>query len=92
MKTIHKYPLTIGRIESLDLPERAEVLDVQMQNGRPMMWALVETGNATELRHFAIFGTGHSLNGPPLRYIATVQEGPFVWHAFEMVYATERIP
>ncbi len=36
MNTIYKYPVAIGSF-GLDLPKDAEVLTVQVQQGKPMM-------------------------------------------------------
>lgn len=87
MKTIYKYPLPIGGAYTLQLPVGAQVLDVQDQHGAVQMWALVEMNAVgAENRTFAIYGTGHAIpEGVPMLHISTFQQGPFVWHAFELL-------
>lgn len=93
MKTVYKYAVPYPNDDFiLNLPEGAEILTVQVQFGRPQMWALVDTGENVPLvpRHFRFAGTGHSLelHGTYL-YIDTIQmhEGTLVWHIFEHVDA-----
>ena len=61
-----------------------KVLTAQMKNGEPFLWALVDPDAPTVARHFVIVGTGTPFNHPDYKeYVATFQDGPFVWHVFE---------
>ena len=85
MATIYKYTLEPGRTK-LQMPQGAQVLTVQMQNGTPCLWAKVDPTRSTELRIFDVYGTGHTMpDDPRLMYVATFQMdgGALVWHAFE---------
>lgn len=42
MKTIYKYPLDVTDRQVIAMPEDAEILTVQVQNGKPMLWAVVD--------------------------------------------------
>lgn len=82
MRTIYKYELSIVNEQTLEIPGYAKLLDVQMQNGTPCIWALVDTTEAKRSRIIQIFGTGHNTEKAGT-YIATFQTGPLVFHVFE---------
>ena len=53
-KVIYKYEVdTI-----VTMPDKAEILTVQLQNGRPWIWALVDISEQLVERNFNIIGTG----------------------------------
>lgn len=85
MKTIHKFFLNINDESPVEMPKGAKILTVQMQKGYPCLWAVVETGNAKELRIFCVRSTGHALKGNEGQYIGTFQAmgGDLVFHVFE---------
>lgn len=89
MKFIYKYGFGhaggFGNAQLL-MPKGAEILDVQIQNGKPQLWALVNPENAPEPRNFLIVGTGHQLSDIDLEYIATYQthDGSLIYHLFEI--------
>lgn len=82
MKQIWKYDVHDG---SIRMPIGAKILSVQLQNNRPMMWAIVDPNAETEIRKFEIVGTGMGFNDTNYMYtyIGTFQDNPFVWHLFE---------
>ena len=81
---IFKYHLALGE-SVIDLPETAKILSVQVQADAICLWAIVSPEKETEARRFIVVGTGHELPEGRLQYLATVQQGPFVWHAFEVM-------
>jgi hypothetical protein len=83
-KQIWKYTLS-GIISNIEMPLDAEILTVQLQNGQPTIWALVNSKNELENRNFAIVGTGNPFDDTNHKYIGTFQDSPFVWHLFEIV-------
>lgn len=85
MKTIHEYRCPFANTVAIPMPEGAEVLTVQIQNGEPHIWALVDTEKPRKLRSFEIVGTGQPADNLG-RYVGTVQDGSFVWHVFEVEY------
>ena len=90
MDKIYKYAFEVAGQFPLILPIRAEILTVQVQKGRPVIWAIVDTAEEkTEEREFRIIGTGHDIsdNLKTLKYIGTFQlkEGSFIGHLFEKV-------
>lgn len=86
--TVWKYPLrTRGAPQMLDLPQGAQVLTVQLQNGEPMPWVLIPDPAAeTQPRQFLITGTGYEMLIDPacLAYINTFQMSVYVFHVFEV--------
>lgn len=80
--TIFKYPLTRSTSQKVSMPEGAVILTAQMQGGTLCLWAKVKPDNEPTMRRIRIFGTGQYFTGEP-SYIATVQDGQFVWHVFE---------
>lgn len=86
MKTIYKYLIPIKDYFSLNLPLGAKILAFQIQMGKPVIWAIVDTENEMEVRHFYIRGTGHPDHSGEIEddiYIDTIQAEALVWHLFE---------
>jgi len=86
-KTIWKYPITTNDCIGLDLPVGAEILDIQIQNDMPCIWALVDPEAIKVNRTFYIYGTGHVIEySCSKEYIGTYQlfGGELVFHVFEL--------
>ena len=86
MSAVYKYEI-MDRTE-LRMPRGAKVLAVQVQNGAPRLWALVDPEQPEERRFFEVYGTGHPI--PDIHsavYVATFQvdDGAFVFHLFERI-------
>lgn len=88
MKKVYKYEIRPGSGEtSFDVPENAQFLSVQYQDGKICMWFLVDPSEKTILRKFAVYGTGWYIEFPDiLTYLGTCLTGHerFVWHIFEI--------
>lgn len=84
MKSIWKFPLPSYPCV-IEMPSSAEVLTVQVQDGIPCLWALVEVENDLVRREFRVYGTGGQLPINPGKYIGTFQllGGGYVGHVFE---------
>lgn len=85
MKTIWKFPLVITGEQTVEMPGRAKILTVQVQDGVPCLWAVVDPQVPTRPRIIECHGTGNPSvkPGADLDHIGTVQMAPFVWHFFE---------
>ncbi len=97
---IYKYALEFGKYVPelndfsneclIQMPSDARVLSVQLQNGEPTLWALVdpELRGGMETRKFVLMMTGEKFEGfmANLVYHATLQhpEG-LVLHIFERI-------
>ena len=90
--TIWKYSLprpqnTYGKVQ-VDMNKSAQIFSCQVQDGVITLWALVSPDVfSSETRVFQVIGTGHKFehDGHGMKFIATVQQPPFVWHIFEDV-------
>lgn len=82
---IWKWSLRVADEQILELPEGAQILDVQIQGGMPQLWALVNPTAPKQPRNIAIYGTGHPVPENPGTYIASFQmhDGALAFHAFE---------
>ena len=69
------------------MPEGARLLTVQIQDGMPQLWALVDEKAPIIDRTIATYGTGNSLpDGYLGEYIGTYQfgGGALVFHVFDL--------
>lgn len=84
---IFKWTLAVTDTQTLELPQGAGILTVQVQGDMPQLWALCnENATTKERRHIAIYGTGNPMPDEPGDYLATFQMhgGALVFHAFEV--------
>ena len=88
MLTVFKYQVPLRDYFKLALPKGARVLTVDVQNGHPQLWALVNPDHKTEDRLFRFAGTSHPIEDAParLKFVATFQMdgGSLVFHIFEV--------
>jgi hypothetical protein len=91
MKTIWKYEFQMTDVNTVEMPEDARVLTVQVQNGTICLWAEVDTNNRMEERKFMTCGTGARIKEDPdlfdYTYIGTVQLQHVrrVFHIYEIL-------
>jgi len=85
MISIWKFALQTIDKQEIKMPVGAEILTVDIQNGKPCLWARVDTEELIETRQIAIHGTGHELPGSTRKYIGTYQlaGGTLIFHVFE---------
>lgn len=90
MNTVWKFPFFGGPGDTIviSMPEGAEIVRLAMQDNRPTMWALVDDRALRVDRCFTLIGTGSKVQ-PGARYLGTVDDGPYVWHGFEVTVTTE---
>jgi hypothetical protein len=85
---IWKYILTIEGKQTLMMPEAARLLCVQMQDGIPCLWAVVDKDSAKVLakrepRTVFTVGTGHPMPEECGKYVGTYQPmNGLVFHVF----------
>lgn len=86
MRTVYKYPLKIEDVQEIKLPKYFQFLDIQVQNGIPCLYAMVDTKEEFITMQILLFGTGHEIPCYIVNYsyIGTFQlfEGKAVFHAF----------
>lgn len=84
MRTIHKFDLTVGTVNAVEIPSHAIIRHLGVQDGIIRLWVEVDTNKfSRENRVFCVYGTGHEIGGCREHYVGTVQIGPFVWHVYE---------
>ena len=89
LKTIWKFPFAHGpiRLKTLCLPRGAKILSVQMRNGIPVLWAIVDFGEETrEDYKIEMIATGEPFDPSKMEGLAFVDtfqrvDGS-VWHLF----------
>lgn len=94
MKTIYKYTVDLSHLTGLALPPSAKVLRFGTQEGDMFIWVELDTQEPTEERFFQIIGTGHplpELEGRIAEYVGTADQGPFVWHLYELVEGVKHL-
>lgn len=91
MKTVWKYKIDMTHLQTLQMPEGAQVLSLQKQGSRSeddmFLWCLVNTDRPMRERTFVLVGTGESIDDlPGAEYVATMQfiRGVYVYHLFEL--------
>ena len=85
MQTIWKYELETTDTQEVNIPLGAKILDVQVQHGKPCLWALVDTDRRLRKTIISTYGTGHNVDRTIAKiYIGTYQlsNGDFVFHVF----------
>lgn len=82
---IWKFPIGIVDLQNLLMPEGAEILTAQVQEGGLFLWALVNPAAPAQRRVIEILGTGFEIADAERKHIATAQmaDGSLVWHVFE---------
>lgn len=88
---VYKYPLwptlaalDCAEIVTVSLPDTAQVLRADIQNGALVLWALVDPSERHYDRRFRIAGTGHAITHTIDRYVSTVYIDSLVFHVFEL--------
>ena len=89
VRTIWKYviPPDPGEFH-LEMPGVPTFLDIQMQNGDPCLWAIVDPSAPMKTHRFRSFDTGGAIPihiVTSLEFIATFQAGVYVQHVFRVV-------
>ena len=87
-RTIWKFPLgEVNDLLTLSVPKGAELLTMQVQNGEPCIWALVDPSAPKVTRAFAVRGTGHDASGlEASKHVGSFQllGGRLVFHVFDL--------
>jgi hypothetical protein len=81
---IWKYSFSIVDSQTIAMPAGAKVLTAQKQGKTFVMWAIVDVSRPAEDRVFYVYGTGNPIDHDLGKWVATVQDGAFVWHVFSM--------
>lgn len=85
--TIWKFPLQYTSCkQEIEIPNTHKLLTVQIQNGLPTLWALVDPSTVKVTKEVIMYGTGWDIEETAATvgdYLGTVQDNNgFVWHFF----------
>ena len=85
---IYKYPISLAgshKVIKVKMPFGAQLLGVQVQNERIVVWAAVNEDVEIVTRRFWVLGTGWRIpEGIALRHLKTLTDDDgYVWHVFE---------
>lgn len=85
MYTVYKYPFDVTDFFTLDLPQGAKFLYLDVQFEVPCMWFLVNPNAVKERRYFRVYGTGHAIDVDKKTHIGSfmMRGGTLVFHVFE---------
>ena len=83
MRTVHKFPVArVGEPFVVFAGKTFKPLTMQPQGGPFQIWAEVQTSEEQNVKHqLAVVGTGHPVPHG-MEWVATCQDGPFVWHLY----------
>jgi hypothetical protein len=92
MFTVHKYVFdpAKGPLHMVSMPQGANIISVQVQDGLPTMWARGDTSRPRDSRTFQLVETGKPMLGVfkstpgTEKPLGTVQLGGYVLHLFEV--------
>lgn len=89
MKVIYKYPIRrYPGQTTIEMYKDKQILKLDYDpNGILCIWTLVDTELEKENVTIALVGTGWPLDELNIQfenYITTINDGPYVWHAFEV--------
>lgn len=85
MLSIWKFELAVTDAQDIVMPRESEILCVQIQFGKPCLWAKVDDTLSTESRQILTYGTGHVMIDKTVKYIGSYQldGGMLVYHVFD---------
>jgi hypothetical protein len=87
VREVWKYEVGTFGLFSVDMPEGAQILAVQEQDGAGHIWALVDPNAPRVFRDFLLVGTGCAIDDSfRVEHVGTFQQvnGALVWHVFEV--------
>jgi hypothetical protein len=94
MNSVWKYEIPIKEVFEIEMPAGAHILSVQVQLGKPCIWAMVNPEWSKEKRQFRLASTGEPIRetfiydpkgGPVLAFVGTFQiHVDEVYHLFEL--------
>lgn len=83
MVKIFKYGVGTDGIKAVIKGRFKQILDIQMQNGNPKVWILLDDDYDEKTWAITSVGTGWEINEISGDYVGTVQDDyGYVWHYF----------
>jgi hypothetical protein len=87
MQRVLKFKLELEDYSTIQMPARAEVINVDFQYGTLCLWALCEDGDKLVDVTYRIAGTGHPIDEHrnSLLFKGTVRLEALVFHVFQVL-------
>jgi hypothetical protein len=86
MRTIHKYPLLVQKVQSVLTHEDAQIIHVAAQGDAVCIWAIVDTDKPPAVIRIGAFSSGVEIpDGMEHFGTALLHEGSTVVHVFQEV-------
>lgn len=84
-KTIWKFPILVHDEQDIVMPQGADILWVDNQQGQPCIWAQVDPDAPRAPKRIRIFGTGDPMPDELGDYVGTfmMKDGALVFHLYE---------
>jgi len=83
MDVIYKYQLALQGVDTITAPLKFKPLHIDLQQGVPCLWALIDNEFPDREYKIYTYGTGHPIpDVEDKQYICTYQQSMFVWHVF----------
>lgn len=82
MRVIYKYRLLLDHEQTIMLPEGFQLLSLEIQDGYPWIWCIVNSANDFKPVNIKTYPTGMPMKHESLQYIGTIHKDGFVWHFF----------
>jgi hypothetical protein len=81
---IYKYGLKLQAENYIKMPAISEIMDIQLQDGKPVMWVLVDPVSDDITVKIESYFTGEKVDTNDFKneYIATIQHDGLVYHFF----------
>jgi len=85
LNSIWKFELKVADEQLVEMPAGSLLLDVQVQNGVPCVWARVDPEQPKVQRKLITHGTGHPVPDTTGDHVGSyqLQGGSLVFHVFE---------
>lgn len=83
MANIYKYGLEWKPVQTIKC-KAVKILDIQIQNGKPVMWAVTRVDAEEQNVGIVMQGTGTDVLAivNELAHVSTTQHNGYVWHWF----------
>ena len=87
MNSIWKYELKVADEQLVEMPAGSLLLDVQVQNGVPCVWARVDPQQPKVKRKLVTYGTGHPVPDTTGDHVGSyqLQGGALIFHVFTVI-------
>lgn len=83
MANIYKFDLNFEQVQTIKC-KAVKILDIQIQNGKPVMWAITRVDAEERNVGIVMQGTGTDVLAivEDLTHVSTTQHNGYVWHWF----------